>query len=86
MQRVYVGITGRKVVRDSVTGCLIFLDIVADSGGGGAKIALCGGGVVRSSKTCAAFFQYVFGIKFDKFLHLYFLAYFSQIIFPNIFP
>lgn len=62
MQDSVVSVTRRKVVRDSVTECLIFLDSVADSGGGGAKIALCCGGVVRSSKTCATFFQYVFRI------------------------
>lgn len=87
MQDSVVSVTRRKVVRDSVAECLIFLDIVTDSGGGGAKIALCGGGVVRSSKTCATFSQYVlaniFVQHFPKiFFPKYFYATFSQNIFP----
>ena len=81
MQYIVVSVTRRKVVRDSVAECLIFLDSVADSGGGGAKIGKCSGGVVRSSKTCAAFF----GIKFDKFLHLYFSNTFSEYFFQYVF-
>lgn len=69
-------------MRDSVGECLIFLDSVADSGGGGAKIGKCCGGVVRSSKTCAAFFQYVFTYIFVQ----HFSNTFSHIFFPSVFP
>ena len=37
MQYSVVSVTRRKVVRDSVAECLIFLDSVADSGGVGQK-------------------------------------------------
>ena len=82
MQDSVVSVTRRKVVRDSVAECLIFLDSVADSGGGGAKIENCRVGVVRSSKTCAAFF----GINFDKYFQDIFTPTFFGIFFPSIFP